>query len=386
MPAQLQRRARAAALASLAAISALTLAVTIASAGTSPPATNVSCGETITADTTLDGDLADCPNEGIVIGADDVTIDLNGHTIAGDGKPVKNCPKEPCDVGVLNEGHDGVTVRNGALHGFGVGIFTGKATHGRVLHVASSGNQFFGLVFIQSNRSVVRDSSADDNPAPDGDGIGLFGSRHVRILNSSFRRNGLGIHVSESSLNTIDGNRFSRNGDFAILMQGNRNLLRHNRCVANGACINVAPGNRNVIAGNRVRGGDAGISVEKGHGNLLLRNLVEGTSGDGIYLGLDDPPIGGRDSVLRRNVVRRSGRNGFFVSSHDNGSRLIGNIATGAAKDGFHVASSSARLRRNRATHNGDLGIEAVLGVTDAGRNIARHNGDARQCTHIICG
>ena len=34
---------------------------------------------------------------------------------------------------------------------------------------------------------------------------------------------------------------------------------------------------------------------------------------------------------------------------------------------------------------NGDLGIDAVHGVNDGGGNIARHNGDPRQCTHIVC-
>ena len=45
----------------------------------------MNCGDTITADTMLDGDLIDCPNHGIVIGADDITLDLNGHRIDGDG-------------------------------------------------------------------------------------------------------------------------------------------------------------------------------------------------------------------------------------------------------------------------------------------------------------
>jgi hypothetical protein len=34
---------------------------------------------------------------------------------------------------------------------------------------------------------------------------------------------------------------------------------------------------------------------------------------------------------------------------------------------------------------NGDLGIEAVRGVIDGGGNVARHNGDPRQCTNIAC-
>ncbi len=34
---------------------------------------------------------------------------------------------------------------------------------------------------------------------------------------------------------------------------------------------------------------------------------------------------------------------------------------------------------------NNDLGIEAVRGVADGGGNVARHNGDPRQCTNIVC-
>ena len=47
--------------------------------------TRVSCGVTITADTRLGADLVNCPNNGIVIGAEDNTLDLNGHVVAGDG-------------------------------------------------------------------------------------------------------------------------------------------------------------------------------------------------------------------------------------------------------------------------------------------------------------
>ena len=34
---------------------------------------------------------AHCPNHGIVIAADDVTLDLNGHLVDGDGAPAANC-------------------------------------------------------------------------------------------------------------------------------------------------------------------------------------------------------------------------------------------------------------------------------------------------------
>jgi hypothetical protein len=46
-------------------------------------ASHVRCGDVITQDTTLDSDLLDCPGSGVVIGADGITLDLNGHVVDG---------------------------------------------------------------------------------------------------------------------------------------------------------------------------------------------------------------------------------------------------------------------------------------------------------------
>src|SRR5436189_3017872 len=83
-------------------------------------ASQVSCGDTITADTKLDHDLVNCPNNGIVIGADNITLDLNGHTIDSDGTPAAGCNPEIdfCDVGVVNDSHRGVTVVGGEVREF----------------------------------------------------------------------------------------------------------------------------------------------------------------------------------------------------------------------------------------------------------------------------
>lgn len=350
-------------------------------------ATHLSCGDTITADTTLDGDLVNCPNNGIVIGADDITLDLNGHQIDGNGTQFAACRprRELCDVGVANDGHDGVTVRGGSVSEFDIGVLVGGARHNRVLGISSSRNRLFGIVLGGAARTVVRDSSGNDNPAPDGDGLGVFGSHHVRILHSSFRRNGqLGMHIEDSTNNLIEGNRLSRNHDMGILMEANRNQVRRNRCARNGACIIVGPGNRNVIARNRVFRDRAGIAIDKGRGNLIARNVVVLVHTTGIQLGWEDPPIGSINSVVRGNLVRGTGGDAFQVSTNDAHSLLQANIAIAAGDDGFHVRSHSTKLMGNRALRNADLGIDAVLGVT-AGGNSARRNGDPRQCKNVFC-
>jgi hypothetical protein len=91
------------------------------------------------------------------------------------------------------------------------------------------------------------------------------------------------------------------------------------------------------------------------------------------------------DTVVRRNRVKRTRKDGLLVESTAKRTVLNRNLARDAGDDGFGVDSRRTRLTRNRAVDNDDLGIGAVRGVTDGGGNIARHNGDPRQCTHIAC-
>ena len=353
----------------------------------------LSCGDTITVDATLDRDLRDCPNNGIVIGADDITLDLNGHTISGDGKPFKACSeREICDVGVLNDGHDGVRVRKGAVGQFDSGVLVGRARENRVLDISSSQNTSFGFVVFRSAQILVRGSSGSRNIAPEGDGMGLFESHDVRIVDNEFRRNpGPGIHVQASTHILIKGNLISHSSP-GILLGGeeradraDRNQVRGNHFVGNAAGVLLGRGNRNVIAHNRfLRDGD-GIAIENARGNLVARNVILDARKSGIYLGLNDPPIGGGDNVVRRNVVRRSGEDGFKVRSKDHHSLLIGNLVRRSGDDGFDVESNSAKLVRNRAVGNDALGIEAVFGVIDGGGNLARGNGDPLQCVNVRC-
>lgn len=347
----------------------------------------VACGDTITSDTTLANDLTDCPNNGVVIGANDVTLDLNGHTIDGDGQPFEPCSEgDFCDVGVANDGHRGVRVINGSVTEFDVGVFIFAADRNRVVRISSSANALFGFVFLESARSAIRNSSGNDNIPPEGDGLGLFGSHRTRVVGNTFKRNGLGIHVSDSTNNLFRGNLISRTEDGpGMLVEADRNEMRGNVCRRNGICILVARGSGNVVAGNRVRGDDDGIAVENGRGNLLIRNRIVETRRSGIYLGLTHPPIGGSGNVVRNNVVIGSGGEGFKVTKHDHHSILRQNVARGAGDDGFRVQSRTSKLTDNRAIGNGDLGIRAVEGVTDGGGNVARRNGDPRQCVNISC-
>ena len=288
MPVRLRLDAAAAVFTFLAAALALTVLGLLTLNGAQAANTQPNCGDTITADTRLDGDLVDCPNNGIVIGADDITLDLNGHRIDGDSTPAAGCNprKEPCDIGVANDGHDGVTVKRGSLRDFGIGVFVVGARNNRVLDVSSKQNEFFGFAFGNAARSLIRDSSGSDNIAPEGDGMGVFGSHDLRIVDNTFRNNpGPGIHVEDSDDNLIRGNRFSHNSP-AILMEADRNRVRRNRFDRNEGGV-ILSGRRNVVERNRLARDGHGIAIEKGRRNLVARNVVIDARGTGISLGLD---------------------------------------------------------------------------------------------------
>jgi hypothetical protein len=255
------------------------------------------CGETITADTTLHKDLVDCPNNGIVIGADGITLDLNGQLIDGDGTPTSGCDsgKEFCDTGIVNEGHDGVTVMHGSIRQFGGGVTLFAVRQNRVQGISTSGNHFNGIQLFNASQSLVRDSSGR---GPNEEiGLGLFSSHQVRLVHNSFRDTALGGIV-------------------------------------------VSGGTHNLVEGNKIRG--AGKEAPR--------------DGDGVAV----------DDEARHTILRR-------------------NSASHANDDGFDVEGTTTKVAKNSAVRNGDLGIEAVRGVIDGGGNIAHHNGDPRQCTHIAC-
>jgi hypothetical protein len=220
MSAKLRYRAAPATLLSLAMVVTLGVTGVVASSGAEVAAKQPKCGDTITSDTTLHKDLVDCPNNGIVIGADDITLDLNGHMIDGDGTPAAGCDPETqfCDVGVLNDGHGGVTVMHGSVREFVVGVWALRVSRNRLLGILSLRNHGSALGFFRGTRSLVRNSSGSGSVAREGgQGMFLIASHHVRILHNSFRHNrDLGMFVGlkgfESTHNLIKRNLVSGTG------------------------------------------------------------------------------------------------------------------------------------------------------------------------------
>jgi parallel beta-helix repeat protein len=327
------------------AIFALAVAGLIAWGAGQASASHLSCGDTITADATLDSDLVDCPNNGIVIGADDITLDLNGHTIDGDDALVEPCPEnETCDVGVANDGHDGVTIKNGVVTDFGPGVFVFKARHNRLRDLAAVENTFPGIVLSRFANSRVERSTASRNgtTTTDSPGLVLFESDDNRITHSTLSDNsdvGL-VSLADSDQNHISHNEARGNTLDGIVIEGDRNEIVRNRLVRNGGGILITTVTRG----------------EKAVGNMIVRNEVRNARTSGI--GVDNSP--------KRTLIK-------------------GNHVVGSGRSGIIVGSRSTTITKNRAVRNDRFGIQAVKGVIDGGGNRASGNGRARQCVNVKC-
>lgn len=89
----------------------------------------ISCGDTVFADVTLDHDLA-CTAGGLVIGADSVTVDLNGFAISG----------SDTGIGISISGRTQVSIVGGTIANFTTGIQISSSSYVVIKSNAFSGN------------------------------------------------------------------------------------------------------------------------------------------------------------------------------------------------------------------------------------------------------
>lgn len=271
-------------------------------AGAGPAsAAHVACGQTITVSTTLDSNVGPCAT-GLVIGADNVTLDLNGFTIRG-------TPATGEGPGVDVTGRTRVTVRNGTITDFDAGV---AITDG-------SGNTVTAMTLV-NNRGGDTDF---------GDGVAVF----------------------TSTRNTISYNRVYNNGPYSgiSLVASSNNVVENNQIADN----NQSPTN---TSGIRLEN----VGRTASNSNTVRSNLVQGSGLDGIQLF-----AGASDNIVSRNLSVQNARDGItaFAGANrnvieDNQTRFngagrfpgTGIFIRGAA--GPFPAPSNNVIRRNTSTDN----------------------------------
>ena len=209
--------------------------------GATPVNKTVFCGQTITQSIILNNNLGDCLAHGLIVGANAITIDLNGKTI--DGKSI--------GAAILNNGFDSVTIRNGRLTDFDYGVMLNNGARANIVEgVTAELNQEGGIALGHGT------FPEDPNLAP---------SEPVPGFQSGV----------------------------------NDNLLRNNTIVANKRGIWILNGARdNVVRGNLVgaTSGDA-VFIDRARDNLIDGNNLQVASGAGVLL------EGAVDNIVTNNTL-----------------------------------------------------------------------------------
>ncbi|CAA9217203.1 MAG: hypothetical protein AVDCRST_MAG10-462 [uncultured Acidimicrobiales bacterium] len=299
--------------------SALALVATTLVVGAGPAsAAHVACGQTITVSTTLDSDVGPC-STGLTIGANNVTLDLNGFTLSG-------TPATGDGPGVDITGRTGVTVRNGTITQFDAGVaITG-----------GSGNTVTYLRLLDNRGSTATDF---------GDGVAVFNSTGNTISYNQVRNNGpySGISLIRSSNNLIEHNQITGN-----------NMATNNTSGIRVENVGTAASNANTIRYNLVQGSGldgiqlfARASDNRVHNNSVLQNNRDGIT---AFAGASRNII--EDNQTRFNGFGPIPGNGIFIRS------AVGTVP----------APANNIIRRNVSTNNAVLDLRD--GTPNCGTNV----------------
>jgi len=211
-----------------------------------PLSTSLSCGQVIKQSVKLTANL-DCKTDGIIVGADSITIDLNGFTLSGPGE-------KSSKVGVMFADNDGVTVQGpGTIQNFQAGALFSGGEDNKISRVTFTENEI--AVFETGSKNVaIEDNLMFGNSI----GVAAHSSSGSKLTTNLFKSNDLaGVTLvnsanNELSMNTIQG---SVNGIF-LDGQSTKNNVNSNNVLQNrGVDLNNGNGlptniNDNVFGDN----------------------------------------------------------------------------------------------------------------------------------------
>ena len=227
-----------------------------------PLAISPSCGQVITQNVVLTSNLNCADSDGLIVGASDIVIDLNGHTISG--PDVDSQEKTSSKVGVMIPNMNNVVVQDGTIQGFQAGVLMTGSQNVELKSIVSKNNQIgafsTGASIVNAHLSILMNNEigfaghSTQQPTLENNilyqnalaGITLVNTDNGVITLNSITESGNGLYVDNQSnnnnvnfnnvlLNTVDLN--NANG---LPVNTNANTYDQNNCMTSnpsGICI-----------------------------------------------------------------------------------------------------------------------------------------------------
>ena len=258
----------------------------------------------------------------------DVTLDLMGFTMTGDGS-----------TGIAIGGTAGnVTVLNGAIRSFAQAILLGA--NARIDRISAFG----------------RGDTAD---SMQGIEVGQLSSLSEVIVE---RFNNDGIVAGSSSLLRNVQARFNEG---VGIVAGDRSLVEECVSGSNQDANQLVVGIGSTVVGCTIVGSDFGDGIIGGAGTSVLNSTVSAAC---VGIKLADG-----EGLIRGNNVSRSDCIGIHAGPR---SLVDGNSVTGSPfDDGIRITGEGSRIENNNVAGNGGDGIEVVDAGNVVIKNSARGNG-----------
>lgn len=331
------------------------------------------CGMHVGASIKLGGDSPLCASmPGLIVDADGVTIDLNGHRLQGD--------RTAGNIGIDLGGHSHVTIKNGIVQGFDKGIYAATDTGVKLVNVEVRDSLGDGAALSGSSGFTVTKSVFVSNG---GNGLTLGDGTHDVKVSGTFAvangGDGVAVRALNTTLTNITSTANAANG-ITVIPAASTATIQSSTVAGNQqdgirADADQVAVSKTTVAGNLLDGVETRSS---GAGVTLAGNVADGNGGDG--LGIHELS---QANAMTKNTAIGNGGNGLFVDSVVGATTVTGNTADGNA-DGITVESATTTVAKNVADGNLDMGIDAPSGAIDGGGNKARHNGGAADCSPAI--
>ena len=202
-----------------------------------PLAISPSCGQVITQNVVLTSNLKCADGDGLIVGASDLVIDLNGHTISG--PDVDSQEKTSNKVGIMVTNVNNIVIKDGTIQGFQAGILLTGSQNVELNSIVSKQNQI-GAFSTGANIVDVHLSLLMNNQI----GFAVYSTQQATIENNILYQNtlaGITLVNSDNGVLTLNSITESGNGLY-VDNQSNNNNVNFNNVLLNTIDLNNANG------------------------------------------------------------------------------------------------------------------------------------------------
>ena len=347
-----------------------------------------SCGDTLTANTTLTANL-DCSGyngTALFMGKDGISLNLNGKTITG---PTGN----EGYYGVSTDGYHRTTVRNGKINHYYIGVYVSGSNRTLVQNIQMIGENLgdYGVYVYTGTRNtlnLLNISSVETAVYAEYDS-------RLTVSNSTLSGGlggGEGVYLYYSTADTVSNNHVT--GYYGTYeYRSHRNVYSGNTATGgtHGFYFDCDGYGQVTVSGNRSSNTDnAGFSLNYcytiGHpvDGYIGTRVVGNTSTGGSY-GFES--YDSFNELWRNNVGNDNEHDGFWFES-PSGYQIVYNTALRNDSNGFTLYENGTdsnvdRFSFNTARRNDVHGFEADYGAP-GDDNVATNNG-AKNCVRVDC-